>query len=1203
MVGLNVLPLLNVSASPYRNWLLTALPPNALLQNYYLSSQTFSEGTSENYLNDLCQCNETDFIKVIASNPRFAYVFLRGLCVYDGENSTNYASGAQNMLFGSTICPGDQSLLDQLDITLAGNLQGASTKIGQLETYLNSNFSGQCAVITQVLQYAYNHIVETEDNDALTDFYNLIASVPSYNTTAIIDNHCECGSFDLDALVQEQSLFISFLQALKIRDNSTYNSFCNNLSISNVLDQLANDLSTKSTTDIVTELNNVGIESCNTMFNDIMHTLRLINQSDFDGIISHSGIAPDIELSCIANHQANSCTGQSSPINTLITQYYSQSQLWNTLLQIEDASHYTQWYYTNSLQSYLPLAAANTITQISTYQQSNNTMYGSNYSQAMANYMQYIHQHFGNTVYNQLTGHYLNVSRMFDDSIKATEFAMYGSSRLGVMRTNIVMAAARFNNPDGTQTFTNTNTTVAAYTNTVAFSRGQKQFELTNHLGNVMAVVTDKKLPDVTYLNNFDAHIDLWNGGWSGAGTGITPATTVSFNHIEVSGNDIRQAKIVTSQNGGGGLKEIQTTIGTTYKFSFSAKLGTATSLTAKAKAKDGTTLYNGTTLTSLSITADGNYIITFTATTTTTQLVLEKVGGQGTSQEFYLDNALVFAAPNGITAPQRFYRAEVLHATDYSPFGAPMPSRSYSYNKRDAVIVGQLAGNMSTTGWQTTYCTAPSSCSTPESSVTLSTTTEGKLRMEATKRYSQMYYTFTTVPGRVYRVKYKLSNSTMGMVNTSLFAPVALKELYTTANITTFDFEREMIFTATETTTRFYVTKGWSALATTALQQIELDYLIVVEMPSQINYISCTSINQNLTMLANAGVNINDSVQVRNYLNSYYNRNNSYAAYSQVLSGCANQTLNYVLALPGVEAEEAKDGYRFGFNGKENDNDTYGEGNAYDFGARIYDSRLGRWLATDPLESKYPSISTYASFGNNPIFLIDPDGRWINWFASKGVWQARRALLSTKTGRAVWKELRQSRGEVILKLRNDVLIDDQFLIQEGITHHPSGSLVVKPQNAPAYMEKSTIYVSLAVIEIKTNASSRTGIDWNDMTDEQRNQEIQIELATGKYQVTNVNDLINNNITGGVEPSQYVNIGVNPANPNTEKPIKNEKKKNFLNRVLTHEGSHPKSNAKLARGAPNNTGTADDLDKVPANKKERDPNTMERETIKEQKKE
>jgi RHS repeat-associated protein len=63
---------------------------------------------------------------------------------------------------------------------------------------------------------------------------------------------------------------------------------------------------------------------------------------------------------------------------------------------------------------------------------------------------------------------------------------------------------------------------------------------------------------------------------------------------------------------------------------------------------------------------------------------------------------------------------------------------------------------------------------------------------------------------------------------------------------------------------------------------------------------------------------------------------------------------------------------YRYGFNGKEKSNEIYGEGNAYAFEARIYDPRLGRFLSPDPLESSYPSQSTYVFAANNPIALID---------------------------------------------------------------------------------------------------------------------------------------------------------------------------------------------------------------------------------------
>lgn len=68
--------------------------------------------------------------------------------------------------------------------------------------------------------------------------------------------------------------------------------------------------------------------------------------------------------------------------------------------------------------------------------------------------------------------------------------------------------------------------------------------------------------------------------------------------------------------------------------------------------------------------------------------------------------------------------------------------------------------------------------------------------------------------------------------------------------------------------------------------------------------------------------------------------------------------------------------GYRFGFNSMPKDNEIYGpEGSGYDFGARIYDSRLGRWLSVDPLADEFPWQSPYCAMGNNPIVLNDPTG------------------------------------------------------------------------------------------------------------------------------------------------------------------------------------------------------------------------------------
>ena len=65
-----------------------------------------------------------------------------------------------------------------------------------------------------------------------------------------------------------------------------------------------------------------------------------------------------------------------------------------------------------------------------------------------------------------------------------------------------------------------------------------------------------------------------------------------------------------------------------------------------------------------------------------------------------------------------------------------------------------------------------------------------------------------------------------------------------------------------------------------------------------------------------------------------------------------------------------------YGYQGKPKDDELKGNGNSYDFGARLLDTRVGRWLSIDPLENQFPSMSTYNAMVANPINFIDPDGR-----------------------------------------------------------------------------------------------------------------------------------------------------------------------------------------------------------------------------------
>ena len=75
------------------------------------------------------------------------------------------------------------------------------------------------------------------------------------------------------------------------------------------------------------------------------------------------------------------------------------------------------------------------------------------------------------------------------------------------------------------------------------------------------------------------------------------------------------------------------------------------------------------------------------------------------------------------------------------------------------------------------------------------------------------------------------------------------------------------------------------------------------------------------------------------------------------------------------LERSYSSAAYKYGFNGKEKDNEINVDGGDYNFGARIYDGRLGRFLSVDPEIKKYPYFTSYLFAGNIPTRLIDFQG------------------------------------------------------------------------------------------------------------------------------------------------------------------------------------------------------------------------------------
>ena len=90
---------------------------------------------------------------------------------------------------------------------------------------------------------------------------------------------------------------------------------------------------------------------------------------------------------------------------------------------------------------------------------------------------------------------------------------------------------------------------------------------------------------------------------------------------------------------------------------------------------------------------------------------------------------------------------------------------------------------------------------------------------------------------------------------------------------------------------------------------------------------------------------------------------------------GVAEQLLTYDLfggIIPELSTSMGMQPY--GYNGKELDH-THGL-DWYDYGARHYDSPIGRWTTMDPLCEKYYNVSPYVYCHNAPINSIDTDGR-----------------------------------------------------------------------------------------------------------------------------------------------------------------------------------------------------------------------------------
>jgi len=87
-------------------------------------------------------------------------------------------------------------------------------------------------------------------------------------------------------------------------------------------------------------------------------------------------------------------------------------------------------------------------------------------------------------------------------------------------------------------------------------------------------------------------------------------------------------------------------------------------------------------------------------------------------------------------------------------------------------------------------------------------------------------------------------------------------------------------------------------------------------------------------------------------------------------------------MEIPGLSTKALKTNYaenRYKYNGKEAQEKEFNDGSGLswdDYGARMYDPQIGRWMVSDPHVENYESITPYGYCFNNPIRFFDMSGR-----------------------------------------------------------------------------------------------------------------------------------------------------------------------------------------------------------------------------------